>query len=100
MNPTKKTSSNRIEDYITARGITAAAFAKEVGVSPSTVSHWIRSGECPAFMEKVIDGLEARNGKLPKSKEKTYVISGRGDKVDTILACAVALGLNTLKIGE
>ena len=47
---------NRLAQYLVERGETERAFAEKLGVSPSTVSRWVRGARTPrpAMIRKIL----------------------------------------------
>jgi len=94
------TSANPLVEYLKTRpGENYSTLGRELGLAGSTIGHWIRVGKMPYYMTHVIRSLGSNNGSsAPEPRHSTYIIHGHPDKIDTIVACAIHLGVETLNI--
>ncbi len=75
-------------------GFSQAEMGDLIGVSGSTISGWLSSGEMPAYMEHVVAQLSA-----PKATTtEAVLVSGQGDKMTTLRTVAEGFGLTVSTI--
>jgi len=94
------TDSAPLAEYLESHPKTNySALGRELGLSSSTIGGWINKGKMPSYMTHVVKSLGSKNGDgEPQPRHSTYIIHGHPDKIDTIVACAIHLGVETLNI--
>lgn len=79
-------------------GLNNEAFAKAIGISPSAVSKWLKTGECPIWTDLSCECLLRRTRSFEAEKKKLFIVAVPPAQETVVLTFLKALEISLKEI--